>query len=51
MREFRYILLNQFNYLRSIEKRITCDVCLYEYQKINEYYYFIEKIYCSDIIF
>jgi len=26
MREFRYILLNQFNYLRSIEKRITCDM-------------------------
>ncbi|ORX43353.1 hypothetical protein BCR36DRAFT_360975, partial [Piromyces finnis] len=26
MREFRYNLLNQFNYLRSIEKRITCDI-------------------------
>jgi len=32
MREFRYILLNQFNYLRSIEKRITCDVRIFEYR-------------------
>jgi len=38
IRELRYMLLNQFNYLRSIEKRLTCDV----YVLIKKIY----KIFC-----